>query len=144
VRRINEGLEFTIGKGGRTPFARGSAQIEPEFKPELRELSQLIRGYTNVISVRGHCSLNDFPPDAPRTDFDALSFRRAEAIKDYLIDTCGIEARRIRVMACGNVQPLEPRAYEDDEHAVNRRAEIIFQQVLVDDYAAVADVAAGE
>jgi flagellar motor protein MotB len=95
-----------------------------------------MRGYNNVISVRGHCSLNDFAPNAPRKDFDNLSFARAEAIKDYLIDTCGLEAKRIRTVACGDIQPMNAQAYDEEEHAQNRRVEVIFRQVLVDDYAA--------
>ena len=136
VRRINEGLEFRIGKGGKTPFARGSAEILPEFKPELRKLAKLLRGYNNVLSIRGHCSLNDFAPDTPRQAKDALSFTRAQAIKEYLIQRCDLEARRIRAVACGTIQPLNAKAYEEAEHAENRRVEVIFRQVLVDDYLA--------
>ncbi|MCK5713393.1 MAG: OmpA family protein [Hyphomicrobiaceae bacterium] len=136
VRQISEGLEFRVGKGGRTPFTRGSAEIVPEFKPELRKLAKLLRGYNNVLSIRGHCSMNDFPPDPPRRKMDALSFARAQAIKEYLVGRCDLEPRRIRAVACGTMQPLKAAAYEEAEHAENRRVEIIMRQVLMNDYVA--------
>lgn len=142
VRRINEGLEFRVGRGGRTPFVRGSAEIDPEFKAELAPLADVLRDFTNVLSVRGHCSLDDFPPGTARGQYDRLSYERAQAIKDFLIDRCGLEARRLRAVACGDMQPLVAMAYDEDQHAENRRVEIICRQVLVDDYALAA--AAGE
>jgi chemotaxis protein MotB len=144
VRRVNEGAEFQIGRGGRSPFARGEDRILPEFEPELRRLADALRGCNNVLSVRGHCSLDDFAPGSAREKYDELSYARARAIKEFLVGRCGIRPKRIRAVACGANQPLNARAYTAEEHADNRRVEIIFRQVLVDDFGPAEPVAEAE
>jgi outer membrane protein OmpA-like peptidoglycan-associated protein len=53
---------------------------------------------------------------------DALSLRRAEAVRDQLV-AAGLEAGRIEIWGRGEREPLEPG--EDRRSELNRRAEVI-------------------
>jgi OmpA-OmpF porin, OOP family len=52
----------------------------------------------------------------------ALSRRRAEAVRDYLIANFNIPPENLIALGCGSTRPLLP---DDPENAANRRIEII-------------------
>src|SRR5690606_21589013 len=68
-----------------------------------------------VLEIEGHA-------DGSGTDAynDALSRRRAEAIRDWLVEH-GVAAERLRVSARGEAAPLEDEE-TDDARVQNRRA----------------------
>ena len=101
------------------PFALGSAELKPEGRAQLRALgealaSEKLKG--QKIEIAGH---TDASGDA---EFNrGLSERRAQAVKDFLINRFGFSRERFSVVGYGEDElknPLLPRASE------NRRVEI--------------------
>ncbi|MCG3180663.1 MAG: hypothetical protein BIFFINMI_03026 [Phycisphaerae bacterium] len=131
VRRIREGIEFTIG--GRIGFDFGSAELREEAKAALQEVATLIRGENNKIEIRGHSTRAETGPDKKYKDGHELSFARATAVADYLVQL-HIRPDRLRRVTCGSSEPLVQRAYDEQSKAANRRVEIIVNQSLVQQF----------
>jgi chemotaxis protein MotB len=132
VTRVNEGMMFTIG--GALMFENGSATLLESAKPELFRVAKLLRGRLNKISIRGHATPKILPPESPFSDLWDLSYARAKAVKDYLVDKGGIKEQVLVLEARADTEPLESRAYTPAEQAVNRRVEIILTEAMVDDF----------
>ncbi|QNN23887.1 flagellar motor protein MotB [Planctomycetales bacterium ZRK34] len=133
VKKVREGLQFTIG--GRVTFEPGSARLMDSVKDQLNAVAEAIRGQNNKVEIRGHCSNDDLPAGASPQDFWQLSYQRALAVEQYLTaPPCNIDARRLRVVACSNYEPLAQRVYDPSQVAVNRRVEVIATEALVADF----------
>lgn len=130
VQQIREGLKFTVG--GQVTFDPGSAKLKPQAKSALNDVIAVLRGQNNKIEIRGHTAQLDTAPGEPYIEPWLLSYQRAHATMQYLVDQ-GIRGSRIRMVACGNKEPLESRVYDSHQAAVNRRIDIIVMQVLADD-----------
>ena len=132
VKRIREGIEFTIG--GQIGFDVGSASLREEAKAALREISEYIRGENNKIEIRGHTTRGEVGPKQSFADEHALAFARVSAVADYLMQL-GVREDRLRRVTCGSNEPLVLQAYDEQTKAVNRRVEIIVNQSLVQEFA---------
>jgi outer membrane protein OmpA-like peptidoglycan-associated protein len=73
-------------------------------------------GEIRVLEIEGHADGSG----APEYN-DALSQRRAEAIRDWLVEH-GVEPERLRVAARGELAPVERDEAEEAERQQNRRA----------------------
>jgi len=79
--------------------------------PDMRRLRVLVEGHTDD---RGGLERNE-----------KLSMDRAESVKQYLVDQCGVDASRIDTNGCGYSKPRFPN--DTPEHMQeNRRVEIVF------------------
>jgi len=134
VRKIRDGYEYTIG--GQVSFERGKARLLDPAKKELTKFASPLRGLNTKVRVRGHASRKSADQYRPYASLDALSYSRAEAVKEHLV-ACGIREERITVEACGDNEPIEARAYDEASQAMNRRVSIIVTESLVDDYQGV-------
>lgn len=118
---IDEGKTFVLG--GKDLFEKGEAI--PTFNPDnlkefLRFVTQ-VRGTRNIIEVRGHTSSDEVQGTIYRDAMD-LSTERARSIRDELINKGKIQADRIRVVGCGDHEPLRSNLFIPK--AENRRVEI--------------------
>lgn len=78
---------------------------------DMRRLRVLVEGHTDD---RGGLERNE-----------ALSRDRAESVKRYLVDQCGVDASRVDTNGCGYSKPRFPN--DTPEHMQeNRRVEIVF------------------
>jgi outer membrane protein OmpA-like peptidoglycan-associated protein len=106
-----EGLAVAIA------FAFDSATLAPAAYPLLDNLAEGIKltDPSTTVQIEGHT-------DAVGTDAYnlLLSERRANAVRDYLIQHHGIAAARLRSSGKGETSPLTPKAPND---AKNRRVE---------------------
>ncbi len=136
VKKIREGMMFTIG--GPASFEEMSAEIKPAIRAELEKLAVLLAGRNNKIVVRGHCAAKYLPANSPWQDLDDLSFQRARAIKDVLVEL-GLDDRVFRLEAVGTREPVRPRAHDPAEVAENRRVEVILTEQLVEETNTDAD-----
>lgn len=135
VRRINDGLEVTVG--GTIAFDRFETKVSAAAEPLLATLVEKVRGHRNKIEVRGHAAQEPLPPNSPYRDVVELSFARAKATRDRLVDL-GVEADRIRVVAVGPFEPIVRKAYSDEARAQNHRVDIRVLEVHVEEYANAA------
>jgi outer membrane protein OmpA-like peptidoglycan-associated protein len=98
-------------------FEFDSADILPAARDQLEALAAGIRRLPQDRSVviEGHTDA------VGSADYNLhLSRRRAAAVKAYLVESCGIEALRLRTVGFGEVRPIEG---SDPMGPRNRRVE---------------------
>jgi|GEM_PF-1054904 len=102
-------------------FDFDKAEIKPEFEPDLKKAAAFIRKNEKVpyILIEGYTdSVGD---DAYNLD---LSERRAQAVKQALVDMYGIDADRLVAKGGGESNPVASNDTEEGRYQ-NRRVEII-------------------
>lgn len=102
-------------------FGYDSDVLRPEAADSLAKLGTIIRNARNSkFRIEGHT--DSFGTDAYN---DALSLRRAEAVKAWLVTTMGIPADRISTAGLGKSHPLVSVTGSIPEQQLNRRVEIV-------------------
>ena len=122
---IFEALSVDSGFAGRRinldiRFELNSSRLTPEARKQLAELADALRRSgldKDMIEIAGHTDSSG--SDATNL---ALSKARAEAVRDYLVTTHGVDAGRL--VASGYGERL-PRAGRDASDPGNRRVELI-------------------
>jgi len=132
VTNVRDGLEVVVG--GRITFGRFSATLKPEARDLIAETAQRIRGYNTKILVRGHATREPLPEDSLYQDARDLSYARARAAADVLIEH-GVRPVRLLIVAVGDTEPLVRQAYREERRALNRRVEILVTEDLLEDFA---------
>lgn len=89
----------------------------------------MLKTRSNLICVRGHASPEPLPFDSPFADQFALSFARAEAVANYLIEDQKIPQERIIVSAAGDTEP-RMLSRDAEQMGSNRRVDVF----LIDTY----------
>lgn len=141
VTAIRAGQMFAVG--GRVTFEPGSAVLSANAKRQLRGIVETVRGYNNIIEIRGHAAPNEVevsglavekPTPAGRyTDLWRLSSDRAQAVMEYLTsEQNGLRESRFRLIANADREPLARQAYSAVMQAPNRRAEVFVSEMLID------------
>jgi outer membrane protein OmpA-like peptidoglycan-associated protein len=128
VTNIRPGTHVAVG--GRLGFALGDATLNPETLRVADEVFGLIKGHRNIIQVKGHAGLDDFPDGTPSQRFMDLSLRRAQAIADYFLSK-GCSPDVLRVQGCSTFEPVVQKVYDAGAQAFNRRVEIEVTNVTV-------------
>ncbi len=118
---IHEGRLFA--QGGSIMFASGSWELDEAAKQLLREdVAPRIRGQRFISEIKGHAwGLED---KSSGLSFDELGYRRAAAVKDYLVRECAIENEKLRVETAGATEPaqIDPTVVEAGSR--NRRVQV--------------------
>lgn len=94
--------------------------IRPESTPTLEEIGEMLRDHGELrIAIEGHTdSTGD---DAHNLD---LSDRRANAVRQYLIDTYGIDSSRLEAQGYGEANPADSNDTPEGRQN-NRRVELV-------------------
>jgi OmpA-OmpF porin, OOP family len=101
-------------------FASGSAEIRPESTPTLEEIGKMLRDHSDLrLAIEGH---TDSDGDAAFNQ--ALSERRAAAVKDYLVGRLGIDQARLSTAGFGESRPVADNATPEGKQQ-NRRVELV-------------------
>jgi chemotaxis protein MotB len=133
VTVVRKGHSYIVG--GRIVFLERSTELSAQARQDLTKVAQLIRGYNNIVEIRGHTSSMEGAQEGAAMDLDLLSFERARAVRDFLTSTAvGIPAERLRLVACADREPLVKRVYDQAGQTPNRRVEIMVDQALVDEF----------
>jgi outer membrane protein OmpA-like peptidoglycan-associated protein len=114
--------------GPRTPllirFRPGDADLGSADEEYLREVvAKALRDGSLVgvvIQIEGYTDSTEETSEAGRRE---LARRRAEAVRDFLIQRCGIPRDQLRVVGLGANYPLKPKSTAEDQ-AANRRVEL--------------------
>ena len=108
---------------GSIKFEIGSADLRPPSIPALAAIAKELKEYPHQrIKIVGHTDNRRIQtPEFPNNQ--ALSLARAKVVRDFLVETGGIESERILVEGRGASQPV---ASNDTVagRSMNRRAEI--------------------
>ncbi len=130
VTVVHEGQRFAIG--GTLPFEEANDALSESAKAELRtQVAPRIRGQNYIVRVVGHAwgdgeLLSGF-------DHDELAFRRARAVKDYLVRECGVDPMILRVESAGSTEPASLGASSVEIPPGNRRVQVWMTGRTVDD-----------
>lgn len=110
------------GSGGLVGFPGGGTGLDEEAQTAITAIAEHLRGFRNVIELRGHSSA----AEAHGADDGglALAHARAMAVAQALADA-GVDWARLRVVACGSAEPLAAPAYDTAAHGANQRVEVI-------------------
>ena len=130
-RALVEVRDREILGGERIFFDRGMARVKSGSKPFLAALARLLATHPEYeqILIQGHADATGDPA------FNrALSRRRAERVRDYLIGL-GIDAGRLLIEGAGAHSPWR-RGRRPEELAKNRRVEFYLLRIEDDPYAA--------
>ncbi|WP_374513285.1 OmpA family protein [Niveibacterium sp.] len=103
-------------------FARGSAELSDQLKNQLDAFADVLKTKTDTsykIVIEGHTDITG--PDALN---DKLSFRRAQAVRSYLIAK-GAQPAQLEAAGMGSKKLRNPK---DPAGGENRRVEIGRQQ----------------
>lgn len=99
-------------------FSSGSAEVDKQMQDELDLIANfLTENRGRKLVVRGHTD-----SDGDRDDNLKLSQRRAQSIKEYLLQKTGLGDTAITAVGMGSTQPVYPNEDEESK-AKNRRVE---------------------
>jgi OOP family OmpA-OmpF porin len=100
-------------------FRSGSAELAPEDAPLLTKLERVVREFPDSrIVVEGHT--DNVGDDATN---QALSQRRAIAVRDYLLTSIAMSADRITAVGYGKSRPISPNDTAEGRRR-NRRIDV--------------------
>ncbi|MCB0410138.1 MAG: OmpA family protein, partial [Flavobacteriales bacterium] len=118
VEKIKEGNKVNLKN---IQFHGEKAEFLPTAAGALKSLLTFMQQNPTVkIEIEGHVN----GPDQPNLKrFKTLSFDRALAVKNYLVEN-GIDSNRIQYIGYGNSQMLFPYPMKEEEHSANRRVEV--------------------
>jgi|GEM_PF-3087183 len=108
----------------RLKFHSGDAGLSSAAAEQLRDVARALLDIDLAdapIRIDGFTDSLEAKTDAGRT---AISQRRAEAVRDFLVHRCGIRAERLLVKACGDAEPLATNSTPEGREA-NRRVELL-------------------
>jgi outer membrane protein OmpA-like peptidoglycan-associated protein len=118
IERIRQLHEPEPSIQARVPFPPGKADLVQPVLPMLEEIARFLADSDNLslVEIEGHCDPSDASGDEALM---ALSKRRAEAVKAYLVDK-RIDAKRLEAKGYGAEHPL-PDGEQDKD--ANRRVQ---------------------
>jgi chemotaxis protein MotB len=92
--------------GGRIEFERGETSLDEGDKAALRRLADRLRGYPNVIEIRGHAEPGEGRKAGWADDFN-LSLARTMTVLRFLSDEedAGLRRSRLRAVGAGSEEP---------------------------------------
>ena len=103
-------------------FATGSDQIRAESKPTLDEMGAMLGEHPDLrLTIEGHTD-NAGDPAANQ----ALSERRAQAVRQALVSRYGVDGDRLQARGYGAAKPAAPNATPEGRQQ-NRRVELVRQ-----------------
>jgi outer membrane protein OmpA-like peptidoglycan-associated protein/predicted nucleic acid-binding Zn-ribbon protein len=105
---------------GELLFAAGSDRLQPGARGPLVKVGELIKMYGNrQVLIIGH---TDADGDAAQNQL--LSERRAESVKQYLVDNFALAPSRLSTEGLGEARPIASNATPEGRSA-NRRVEVL-------------------
>jgi len=101
-------------------FDTGSDRIRPESTPTLKEIGTMLKEHADLkLVIEGH---TDNVGQAAANQ--ALSQKRAAAVKQFLVDSYGIDAARLESKGLGASKPAAPNTTNEGRQT-NRRVELV-------------------
>lgn len=120
------GQQITIRIREKGSFSSGSAFLQPQFRPIVQKIADLLKDVPGEITVTGHTDDLPIVSELFASNWE-LSSQRAVAVAHEMIKVVGFEEQRLVVIGRGSSQPLE-KADSDEARRHNRRVEISILQ----------------
>ena len=122
----NLGQQLVIRIREKGAFPAGSAFLQPQFRPLIRQIAELVKDVPGVIRVSGHTDNQPLDSELYRSNWD-LSAQRAVSVAHEMERVKGFESDRLRVRGMASTEPLGPNK-PWEQRARNRRVEISIMQ----------------
>jgi len=129
VSRVHDGLRWTIG--GTIGFQPGSFELTPEARRTLLEAAEKIRGQNRKVLLRGHAW--GIADKQGGLDYIELSFRRAQAAVEFLVNEGDVREALLLPVAAGNSEPRNVDRLSNEAARENRRVEVMVTEVLLEE-----------
>jgi len=101
-------------------FAVNSDRIRPESTPTLEEIGTMLQEHADLrLRIEGHTD-----SDGEDTHNQDLSERRAASVRQFLIDTYGVDEGRLESVGFGESQPAADNGTPEGKQQ-NRRVELV-------------------
>jgi chemotaxis protein MotB len=126
---LTQGIKFTLG--GALTFQPGSAELSDQAKATLRDVAERIRGTRNKVEVRGHA--HGFEDSRNGDDLYDLSYKRAKAAVDFLINQCNVSSQILVPVPVADQEPAQVDPLGSPNGAENRRVQIIQTEISIDE-----------
>lgn len=130
-------LDDLIGRTGGLPRGEEKIAMPTDIlfgynESELREaarLSMMKLAFIVQTNPDAHFVIEGHTDSFGGDDYNLdLSLRRAEAVRDWLIERLRIDASNIRVVGLGKTRPIVPVTGDADQQSLNRRVEIVVRK----------------
>lgn len=124
VENLGQQIVIRIRENGS--FSAGSAFLQPQFKPVIREVGILLADMPGEIEVTGHSDNVQISNELYRSNWD-LSAQRAVAVAEELRKARGFDEARMKIVGKASTQPIEADD-TTESRSRNRRVEISIMQ----------------
>lgn len=121
------GQQITIRIRENGSFSAGSAFLQPQFRPVIRQIGEILADMPGQIEVSGHSDKQQISNELYSSNWD-LSAQRAVAVAEALRSAPGFDEARMSVVGKASNQPLIEDPQTPEELASNRRVEININQ----------------
>ncbi|AXR07178.1 flagellar motor protein MotB [Salinimonas sediminis] len=121
------GQQLTIRIRENGSFSAGSAFLQPQFKPIVRKIGELLADMPGEVEISGHSDGQHIANELYRSNWD-LSSQRAVAVAEEMRRAKGFDESRMSVVGRADTQPLVEKAKTAEDRARNRRVEININQ----------------
>ena len=116
---LRQGDQLVVRMPAALTFDSGSAEIKPEFRSTLNEVSRIVSNNRQAyVDVLGHTDTT-----GSEDVNQALSVRRAASVRDYLVSR-KVAGVRVATRGYGEAMPLRMPEVTESDRAANRRVEI--------------------
>ncbi|RYU68472.1 flagellar motor protein MotB [Aliivibrio finisterrensis] len=122
----NLGQQLVIRIREKGAFPAGSAFLQPQFRPLIRQIGELVKDVPGIIRVSGHTDNQPLDSELYRSNWD-LSAQRAVSVAHEMERVKGFESDRLRVRGMASTEPLVLNKTVA-QRARNRRVEISIMQ----------------
>jgi chemotaxis protein MotB len=136
VRIVRPGQMTAVGSV--VFFEEGSDKLSKAAQAVIRTAAEQLRGKPQKIEVRGHTSAEFATRTAGTDDAVMLGFRRAAAVRRYLVDKAGIESTRFRISSAADSEPMS-RTGGGSAIGGNPRVEVFLLDETVEDLQGTPD-----
>ncbi|MCS7228137.1 MAG: OmpA family protein [Endomicrobia bacterium] len=124
-----EGLVVTFSE--KYMFDSGKAEIYPEAKQVIRDISALLVEEPNRISIEGHT--DNTPINTPEFPSNwELSTKRATNVLKYLLEELKFDPKRLTAAGFGEWHPVAPNDTPENK-AKNRRVDLIIRRLDIEE-----------
>ena len=124
VENLGQQIIIRIRENGS--FSAGSAFLQPQFKPVIREVATLLADMPGEIEVTGHSDNVQISNELYRSNWD-LSAQRAVAVGEELRKARGFNEARMKIIGKASTHPMETDD-TPESRSRNRRVEISIMQ----------------
>ncbi|MDC0610432.1 flagellar motor protein MotB [Vibrio sp.] len=122
----NLGQEIVIRIREKGAFPRGSAFLQPKFRPLVRQITELVKDVPGIIRISGHTDNQPLDSELYRSKWD-LSAQRAVSVAQEMESVPGFDHNRLEVRGMADTEPVATNETPQGR-ALNRRVEISILQ----------------